>query len=118
MNINNNVINDKEKNIVNSNLILNKYLVEINPDGDCLFASALRGLLGKLEISNSNPFSFLEMDREEIETLLKIDNLSDSVYFKGNDGTVYETQNSEERVKVNKFKLASTKFRKYDIKIY
>ena len=65
MNINNNLINDKEKNILNSNLILNKYLIEINPDGDCLFASALRGLLGKLEISNSNPFSFLEMDREE-----------------------------------------------------
>ena len=58
MSDNSNAINNKEKNIVKSNLILNKYLVTINPDGDCLFASALRGLLEKLEISSSNPFSF------------------------------------------------------------
>ena len=106
-------INNKEENIVKSNLILNKYLVTINPDGDCLFASALRGLLEKLEISSSNPFSFLEMNRDEIERLLKLDNLSDNVHFRGDDGTVYQTQNSVDKSIVDKFKLASTKFRKY-----
>lgn len=113
MSDNSNAINNKEKNIVKSNLILNKYLVTINPDGDCLFASALRGLLEKLEISSSNPFSFLEMNRDEIERLLKLDNLSDNVNFRGDDGTVYQTQNSVDKAIVNKFKLASTKFRKY-----
>ena len=113
MNINNNVIKDKEKNIVNSNRILNNYLISINPDGDCLFASALRGLLEKMKISNSNPFSFLDMDEVEINKLLELENLSDNSYFRGDEGTIYETENSFEKDIVNKFKLASGKFRKY-----
>tara|TARA_E500000178_G_scaffold356657_1_gene436731 strand:+ start:5106 stop:6737 length:1632 start_codon:yes stop_codon:yes gene_type:complete len=113
MNINNNVIYDKEKNIVESNIIFKNYLISINPDGDCLFASALRGLLEKMKISNSNPFSFLDMNEAKINMLLELENLSDNSYFRGDEGTIYETENSFEKDIVNKFKLASGKFREY-----